>query len=32
LNMDQAEFQTYVNNDFANSQAVGKAANIQISN
>jgi tripartite-type tricarboxylate transporter receptor subunit TctC len=32
LNMDQAEFQTYVNNDFANSQAVGKAANIKISN
>jgi tripartite-type tricarboxylate transporter receptor subunit TctC len=32
LNMNQAEFQTYVNNDFANSQAVGKAANIKISN
>lgn len=32
LNMDQAEFQNYVNKDFANSQAVGKAANIQIKN
>jgi tripartite-type tricarboxylate transporter receptor subunit TctC len=32
LNMDQAEFQNYVNKDFANSQAVGKAANIQLNN
>jgi hypothetical protein len=30
--MDQAEFQNYVNKDFANSQAVGKAANIQLNN
>lgn len=32
LNMDQQTFQNYVNKDFANSQAVGKAANIQIKN